>query len=118
MQMIVSLLVFAATFALVMGVASFLRPRISGRRLAKLGALGGESQTERESLLVAGEESKVLRAIGRLGQHAAEKGEAGPLRKRLVHAGIRSQAAPAIFYGLRIVLALAVPSILISLPIT
>jgi tight adherence protein C len=118
MQMIVSLLVFAATFALVMGVASFLRPRIAGRRLAKLGPLGGESAADRESLLVAGEENVVLRAIGRLGARSAKSGEAGPLRKRLIHAGIRSPAAPAIFYGLRIVLALAVPSILVSLPIT
>ena len=118
MQMIVSLLIFAATFLLVMGVASLLRPRVAGRRLAKLGALAGEAAGERESLLVAGQESAVLRAIGRLGQRSAESGEAGPLRQRLIHAGIRSQAAPAIFYGLRIVLALAVPSLLVSLPIT
>jgi tight adherence protein C len=117
MQMIVSLLVFAATFALVMGVAALLRPRVAGRRLAKLGAVGGEAAAERESLLVAGQDNVVLRAIGKLGQRSASSGEAGPLRKRLVHAGIRSQAAPAIFYGLRIVLALAVPSVLVSLPI-
>jgi hypothetical protein len=65
MQMIVSLLVFAATFALVMGVAAFLRPRIAGRRLAKLGALGGETTGERQSLLVAGQENRLLRAISR-----------------------------------------------------
>jgi tight adherence protein C len=118
MQMIVSLFVFAATFALVMGVASFLRPRLAGRRLAKLSAAGGEATGERQSLLVAGQENMMLRAISRLGQRAAESGEAGPLRKRLVHAGVRSSAAPAIFYGLRIVIALAVPSILLSLLIT
>lgn len=118
MQMILSLLIFAATFALVMGVASFLRPRIAGRRLAKLGALGGEATAERQSLLVAGQENLVLRALSRLGQRSADSGEAGPLRQRLIHAGIRSPAAPAIFYGLRIVLALAVPSLLVSLPIT
>jgi len=118
MQMILSLLVFAATFALVMGVASFLRPRIAGRRLAKLGALGGEAPAERQSLLVASQENMVLRAISRLGQRSADSGEAGPLRQRLIHAGVRSAAAPAIFYGLRIVMALAVPSLLLSLPIT
>jgi tight adherence protein C len=118
MQIVVSLLVFAATFTLVMGVASFLRPRIAGRRLAKLGALGGEAPGERQSLLVAGQENPVLRAISRLGQRSADSGEAGPLRKKLIHAGVRSSAAPAIFYGLRIVMALAVPSLLVSLPIT
>ena len=118
MQIVVSLLVFAATFTLVMGVASFLRPRIAGRRLAKLGALGGEAPGERQSLLVAGQENPVLRAISRLGQRSADRGEAGPLRKKLIHAGVRSSAAPAIFYGLRIVMALAVPSLLVSLPIT
>lgn len=117
MQMIVSLLAFAATFALVMGVTAFLRPRIAGRRLAKLGAQGGESSEERQSLLVAGQENALLRAISRLGQSSADSGEAGPLRQRLIHAGVRSAAAPAIFYGLRLVLALAVPSLLISLPI-
>jgi len=117
MQIVVSLLVFAATFLLVMGAASFLRPRVAGRRLAKLGAQGGES-SERQSLLVAGQESRLLRAIGWLGQRSADGGQAGPLRERLIHAGIRSQAAPAVFYGLRLVLALGVPSLLLSLPIT
>ena len=118
MQIIVSLLVFAATFTLVMGVASFLRPRIAGRRLAKLGALDGEAPGERQSLLVAGQKNLVLRAISRLGQRSADSGEAGPLRQRLIHAGVRAPAAPAIFYGLRIIMALAVPSLLVSLPIT
>jgi tight adherence protein C len=59
----------------------------------------------------------VQRAIGRIGQRSADSGEAGPLRQRLIHAGYRGQAAPAIFYGLRVVLGLALPSLLISLPI-
>ncbi len=118
MQMLVSLLVFGATFALVMGVGAFLRPRIAGRRLAKLGAQGAEAgDGARESLLVAGQENPLLRAISRLGQRSADSGEAGPLRQRLIQAGVRSPAAPAIFYGLRLVLALAVPSLLVSLPI-
>ena len=117
MQMIVSLLAFGAVFALVMGVAALLRPHIGGRRLAKLGAVGAEAEGTRESLLVAGQENPLLRAIGLLGQRSAEGGQAGPLRQRLIHAGLRSPAAPAIFYGLRIVLALAVPSILVSLPV-
>jgi tight adherence protein C len=117
MQMIVSLLAFGAVFALVMGMAALLRPRIGGRRLAKLGALGAEADGTRESLLLAGQESPLLRAIGLLGQRSAESGQAGPLRQRLIHAGVRSPAAPATFYGLRIVLALAVPSILVSLPV-
>jgi tight adherence protein C len=116
MQMIVSLLAFAAVFLLVLGVSALLRPRVAGRRLARLGATSSEA-AERESLLVAGQESQVLRAIGKLGQRSADSGEAGPLRQRLIHAGYRGQAAPAIFYGLRIVLALALPSLLVSLPI-
>lgn len=116
MQMIISLLVFAATFTLVMGIAAFLRPRIAGRRLARLGAQGGENAAG-ESLLLSGQENPLLRAISRLGQRSADAGTAGPLRQRLIHAGVRSAAAPAIFYGLRIVLALAVPSLLLSLPV-
>lgn len=116
MQMIVSLLAFAAVFLLVLGVSALLRPRVAGRRLARLGATSSEA-AERESLLVAGQESQVLRAIGKIGQRSADSGEAGPLRQRLIHAGYRGQAAPAIFYGLRIVLALALPSLLVSLPI-
>jgi len=117
MQMIVSLLAFGAVFALVMGVAAVLRPRVAGRRLARLGATGTSVEEARESLLVGGQANPMLRAIGRLGQRSADSGEAGPLRQRLIYAGYRGQAAPAIFYGLRIVLGLAVPSLLISLPI-
>lgn len=116
MQMIVSLLAFAAVFLLVMGVASLLRPHVAGRRLARLGP-PGVVELERESLLVQQEGNALLRAIGKLGNRSAQSGEAGPLRQRLVHAGYRGRAAPAIFYGLRIVLALALPSLLISLPI-
>jgi tight adherence protein C len=116
MQMIVSLLAFAAVFLLVMGVSALLRPRVAGRRLARLGSAGA-ADAERESLLVDDQGNAVLRAIGKIGQRSAESGEAGPLRQRLIHAGYRGQAAPAIFYGLRIVLALALPSLLISLPI-
>jgi len=117
MQMLISLLVFAAVFLLVMGVSVLLRPRVAGRRLARLGSSGVASEGERESLLVAERENLLLRAIGKLGQRSADSGEAGPLRERLIHAGYRGQAAPALFYGLRIVLALALPSLLISLPI-
>ena len=117
MQMIVSLLAFAAVFLLVLGVSALLWSRVAGRRLARLGSTGAATEAERESLLVGGQENPVLRAIGRLGQRSADSGEAGPLRQRLIHAGYRGQAAPAIFYGLRVVLALALPSILISLPI-
>jgi tight adherence protein C len=113
-QIVVSLLVFGATFLLVMGVSSFLRPRIAGRRLARLGA--SEAEGPRESLLVEGEGNAVLRAIGRLGEGSAASGQAGPLRQRLVQAGYRQAAAPALFYGLRIVLALALPSLIMSLP--
>jgi tight adherence protein C len=100
-----------------MGVSVLLRPRVAGRRQARLGASGSAGEETRESLLVGGQESAVLRAIGRIGQRSADSGEAGPLRKRLIHAGYRGQAAPAIFYGLRVVLGLALPSLLISLPI-
>src|SRR5262245_7468373 len=117
MQMIVSLLIFAAVFLLVMGVSALLRPRVAGRRLARLGAVGATEEAKSESLLVSGEGNAVLRAIGKIGQRSADSGEAGPLRQRLIFAGYRGPAAPAIFYGLRIVFALALPSLLISLPI-
>jgi tight adherence protein C len=116
MEMIVSLLAFAATFLLVMGISAFLRPRVAGRRLARLGSVGA-SEAERESLIVNQDSNAVVRAIGRLGQSSAESGEAGPLRQKLIHAGYRGQAAPAVFYGLRLVLALALPSLMLLLPI-
>jgi tight adherence protein C len=114
--MIVALLAFAATCQLVMGIAAFLRPRVAGRRLARLGSVGA-SEAERESLIVNQDSNPVVRAIGRLGQSSAESGQAGPLRQRLIHAGYRGQAAPAVFYGLRLVLALALPSLMLLLPI-
>ena len=117
MEMIVSLLAFGATFLLVMGVATFLRPRVAGRRLARLGSAGTTSDGERESLILKRDSNAVVRAIGRLGQSSAANGEAGPLRQSLIHAGYRGQAAPAVFYGLRLVLALALPSLMLLLPI-
>lgn len=117
MEMIVSLLAFAATFLLVMGVATFLRPRVAGRRLARLGSAGAPADSGRESLIVNQDSNAVVRAIGRLGQRSAEAGEAGPLRQKLIHAGYRGQAAPAVFYGTRLVLALALPSLMLLLPI-
>ena len=117
MEMIVSLLAFAATFLLVMGVATFLRPRVAGRRLARLGNVGATSDGERESLILKRDSNAVVRAIGRLGQSSADSGEAGPLRQSLIHAGYRGQAAPAVFYGLRLVLALTLPSLMLLLPI-
>ncbi|MEN8159672.1 MAG: type II secretion system F family protein [Myxococcota bacterium] len=117
MELLVSLLAFGATFLLVMGVAAFLRPRVAGRRLARLGSVGAAAEGERESLIVNQEGNAVVRAIGRLGQRSADAGEAGPLRQRLIHAGYRSQSAPAVFYGLRLVLALALPSLMVVLPI-
>jgi tight adherence protein C len=117
MEMIVSLLAFAATFLLVMGVATFVRPRVAGRRLARLGSAGASTESGRESLIVNQDSNAVVRAIGRLGQRSAEAGEAGPLRQKLIHAGYRGQAAPAVFYGMRLVLALALPSLMLLLPI-
>jgi tight adherence protein C len=117
MELLVSLLAFAATFLLVMGVATFLRPRVAGRRLARLGSAGAGVEGERESLIVKQEGNALVRAIGRLGQRSADAGEAGPLRQRLIHAGYRNQSAPAVFYGLRLVLALALPSMMLLLPI-
>jgi tight adherence protein C len=116
MEMIVSLLAFAATFLLVMGVATFLRPRVAGRRLARLGSVQAP-EGDRESLIVNQDSNAVVRAIGRIGQRSADAGEAGPLRQKLIHAGYRGQAAPAVFYGLRLVLALALPSLMLLLPI-
>jgi tight adherence protein C len=118
MQVIVSLLAFGAVFALVVGMGALLHPRAAGRRLARLGATDSVAEETRESLLVDGKANPVLRAIGRLGQHSAGSGEAGPLRQQLIHAGYRRRGALAAFYGLRIVLGLALPSLLISLPLT
>jgi len=117
MSLLVSLLAFGATFLLVLAVASFLRPRVAGRRLARLGSAGGHVDGDRESLLVDNDSNALMRAIGRLGQRSADSGEAGPLRQRLIHAGYRGHAAPALFYGLRLVLALALPSLMLLLPI-
>jgi tight adherence protein C len=115
--MIVSILAFCAAFLLVMGLATLFRPRVAGSRLARLGAAGAAAEEPRDSLLIAGNGSLLLRALGRLGENSARSGETGPLRRRLVHAGFRQPAAPAVFYGLRLVLALAVPSALFSVPV-
>lgn len=114
--MLVPILAFAATVALVLALAALLRPRTTEQRLARLGAAGGRSAPGEASLVMGGGSSALLRVLGRLGERSAQRGDAGPMRSRLVHAGYRQPAAPAVYYGLRLALALGLPATALTVP--
>jgi tight adherence protein C len=110
------LLVFGCTVALVLGVAAVTRPRRAAERLARLGDAPDTDLGPSESLIVSHEPGTVVRAVQALGQRSSAGSETGPVRERLVHAGYRQPAAVAIYYGLRILLAVGFPFAALALP--
>ena len=86
MDLLLPIVVFLFTVALVAAIASLTRPRAAAERLQRLGARGAEPRTESESLLVSHEPGAAVRALQALGRRL-QSDEAGALRKRLIHSG-------------------------------
>jgi tight adherence protein C len=118
MELLLPVLVFACIVAGVAGVAVLTGPRRAAQRLTRLGGTADASAGDQESLIVSDQSNAALRALQALGRRSARTGETGPLRKRLVHAGYRHPAAVTIYFGLRLVLAIGLPFLVLSLPIS
>jgi tight adherence protein C len=108
-------LAFGCVFLLVLGLGMVLRPRPVGRRLANLSTEAPVAVAESASL-VRSEETGLLGFFHRVGSRN-EANEPGQFRQRFIHAGFRKPAAPAIFYGIRLSLALGLPAVAGLVPV-
>lgn len=116
MENAIALLTFGCVFLLVMGLNMVLRSRPAGRRLANLSS-GFAAPAEERPSLVRRSGGGVVGVFHRIGERQQEGSDIGRLRTRLVQAGYQSPAAPAIYYGVRLTLALALPVLALPLPV-
>jgi tight adherence protein C len=114
MNIVIPVLVFCSVLMLSLALRSMLTPRVVGRRLARLGSSSQPVEFEGESL-VHGREKGLSGIFARIGQ-GREGEDSSHLRTRLHHAGYRRPSAPTIYYGIRLTLALGVPTLTATLP--
>jgi tight adherence protein C len=113
----IAILAFGCVFLLLLGLETFLRSGAGGRRLSQLRSGKPTPRgTERESL-VRGSEKGLAGFLHRIGERR-EGGDLAGLKARLLHAGYRKPAAPAIYYGFRLSLALGIPPLVALVPAT
>jgi tight adherence protein C len=115
MESAIALLAFGCVFLLVMGVGTLLRPRSAEQRLARL-APKELAPPQLQRSMIRSAESGVLGFFRKIGERG-ERGNVGHFRTRFVHAGFKNPAAPAIYYGIRLTLALGLPVLAGLLPV-
>jgi tight adherence protein C len=114
-EIAIAILAFGCVFLLVLGLKVILEAGAGGRRLEQLrSAKPTQTATERESLVHSSEKG-LAGILHRIGERR-EGGDLAGLRARMLHAGYRKPAAPAIYYGFRLSLALGVPPLVALLP--
>jgi tight adherence protein C len=114
MNILIPVLVFGSVLMLSLALRAVLAPRFVDRRLARLGSSSQPVEFEGESL-VHGTEKGWSGVFARIGK-GREGGDVSRLRSRLHHAGYRRPSAPTIYYGIRLTLALGVPTLAALLP--
>ena len=114
MNIVIPVLVFCSVLMLSLALRTLLAPRVVDRRLAGLGSSAQPVEFEGESL-VHGIEKGWWGVFARIGK-GREGGDISRLRSRLHHAGYRRPSAPTIYYGIRLTLALGVPTLTALLP--
>lgn len=102
-QLAFLLSIFLAVGLASYGVLELFTPRPVRKRLESIAQEGGEEAAVEER------PSAVAKFLARIGERAVSKQpeRLGPTRLRFYRAGIRSPIAPAAFYGLKLVLAIA-----------
>lgn len=121
-----TILVFVAIFLTVLGIAGLLeisrsRRDLRARVIGGLGGAGGFAGVDQSSFGYFREQvTGLLKRLGEANQ-ATETGKGenlgSALQQRLMSAGYRREAAPAIFTGVKVLLALVLPILLWILPI-
>jgi tight adherence protein C len=114
MDLAIPALVFGSVVMLSFGLRSMFVPRSVDRRLANIGS-SRQSAEVKSTSLVHGREKGLPGFFARIGQRS-EGGDLSRLRTRLIHAGYRKPAAPGIYYGIRLTLALGVPAVAALMP--
>jgi tight adherence protein C len=116
MLFIIAFLVFATVAALAYGVVISLNPRPSALRgrLSEIQQLGPFTESwvavhrrraQRERL------ESILHTLGK--RAASSRKDSGETRRALIMAGVRNDEAPALYYGARILGAIAMPALII-----
>jgi tight adherence protein C len=114
MEFVIAPLAFGCMFLLVLGLGVMLRTPAE-KRLARLSSKPGAAAPQRVSM-IRDQETGLLRFFRKIGERGGS-GDVGRLRSRFVHAGIKNPAAPAIYYGIRLSLALGLPIVAGLLPV-
>ena len=115
MEFAIAPLAFGCVFLLILGLGATLRPRSAEKRLARLSPeVSAASQPQRS--MIRGGEGGLLGFFRKLGERGDRK-DAARVRTRFVHAGFKNPAAPAIYYGVRITLAIGLPALAGLLPV-
>lgn len=109
MEMLIAPLAFGCVFLLVLGLGSMIRQRPAERRLAQLSGKPPPAARSRDSMFL-GKESGMRAVLQKLGERG-DAGDSARLRARFIHGGFKSPAAASIYYGVRILLALGLPTI-------
>jgi len=107
-------LIFGSIAMLALALRSMLAPRAVGRRLASFGDAVRPAALEGASL-VHGTDKGLSGIFSKIGR-GREGADLSRLKSRLLHAGYRRPSAPTIYYGLRITLALGVPTLVALFP--
>lgn len=102
-------LAFGSVFLMVLGVGMVFRPRPARSRLQRLASQASAQEVQNQSLIHQAE-TGLLGIFRRIGERQ-ERADIGRFRARFIHAGFSKPAAPAIYYGIRLSLALGLPAI-------
>jgi tight adherence protein C len=115
MESAIAPLAFGCVFMLVLGVGMLLRPRPAEKRLARLSGKPSAAASQRVSM-IREDDTGLLRFFRKIGERRASV-DVGRFRVRFVHAGFKNPAAPAIYSGIRLSLALGLPVLAGLLPV-
>jgi tight adherence protein C len=116
---IIITLILASAFMFALGIASGTRYRPLRKRLASLGGRSPELADDYVQSGVLGEVDQgwLVNTLAKLGGRATRDGSAAehPIRMKLIQAGHRKDSALLVFMGARLLLAMALPMILLAM---
>lgn len=121
MELLIALMIFACVFMLGLGLANLLGRRPEQERLTRLAGGGQRAAADAGGVLARHEPNWLERTMqifaGRSArEQAADPTGASSVRKRLIHAGYRSDTALVTYMGSRVVLAIGLPMLFLLTP--
>jgi tight adherence protein C len=107
MEYAIAALVFGCIFMLVLGLSMSMGARPAERRLASL-STDVATPSKKPASMVRSAESGMVSLFRKLGERQGT-GDVGSTRQRFIQAGFKNPTAPAIYYGVRLSLAVGLP---------